>query len=541
MQLPRGFAIGLAYLSAYVGLDWLSFVYEFSIVGITPWNPPPGASLAVLLQFGLRYAPWLPAAAMVADLIVRGLPSSFAIAAGSALAIGAGYTVAALVLRRYCQFDAALARLRDVVALLAVAVVASLAVAATSVGLFTLGGHVSSADFASAALRFWVGDFIGIATLTPLLLRIANRSAIAPSAGAGGLETAAQALSIVLALWVVFGVESTDEFKFFYLLFLPIIWIALRRGLDGAAVAVLAMQVGLLWLAEQRGFGATTVTEFQILLAVLATTGLLIGAVVSARWRTDQALRDSEGRLRQRQAELAHVSRLTMMGGMASALAHELNQPLTAIRAYARAFQVMLRRQPPDVAGALANMDDAVRQADHAGEIIRRLRDFLRRGEVLMERAPIQPIILEMIEFVAAEARQRGIGLRAEIAPGLPEAMIDRVQIGQVLLNLLRNAIDAMAAAERATGSVAVLASAADPGSIEVTVADDGTGIAAEVRETLFKPFTTSKAEGMGLGLAICQSIVEAHGGRLRLDRSDDRGTVFKFTVPTAPPSRADQ
>jgi hypothetical protein len=187
-------------------------------------------------------------------------------------------------------------------------------------------------------------------------------------------------LAIAIALWVIFGLKYTDEFKFFYLLFLPMIWIAMRHGIQGATVALAASHVGINAILEWRGLHAITVVEFQMLMLGLAVTGLFLGMAVSTR-------RAAEERLHQREAELNQAMRLAAAGEMAQAIAHELNQPLVAVANYARAGRAMLE-DPPRHAALLADTLDKIdREANRAGQVMRRLREFFRGGGLRPERS----------------------------------------------------------------------------------------------------------------------------------------------------------
>ena len=239
----------------------------------------------------------------------------------------------------------------------------------------------------------------------------------------------------------------------------------------------------------------------------------------------------TEARLQELQAELVHVSRLTAMGEMASALAHELNQPLSAIANYVKGSQrllaVSIDERAPQIRDA---MDKAADQALRAGQIIRRLRDFVARGESERRVEDIRKLIEEASALALVGAKDRGVRVRFDLAPRAEFVLADKVQIQQVLLNLIRNAIEAMDGSERRDLTIAT---AASPGKmIEISVADTGSGIAPEIVAQLFQPFVTSKAQGMGVGLSISRTIVEAHGGTIAPRPNPGGGTVFSFTLP---------
>ena len=524
---------GVGFVVLYVALDWISYIHAFAPLGITPWNPPPGLSLALFLRRGLGYAPWLFVAAMAADMVVRGFPAPLHISLLSAAIITAGYAAAGWALRRLLGTNPALDRLRDVLALFGVSMAATFGVALLQIAVFAVAGLLPWSDFADAALRFWVGDVIGIAVVTPFLLR-ATPDRVRRFRALGrrrAIEIALQVASICAVLAVVFGLFPADAFKFFYLLFLPVIWLAVRHGIDGAAGGILVAQIGLILAIQSLDYGAETVTEFQILMLALSFTGLLIGAVVTERARAQRALSDSERRLRERQDELAQFARARAIGEMASSLAHELSQPLTAAVSYIGACRRLLAAPNADQARVIDAIDKAERQTKRAGEVLAGLRDFLYRGETHLVPLPFGAIIDSVVALAAPEAERLGVTLTRRDGANHARVLVDRVQIEQALLNLVRNGMEAIVEAGAAERRIEI-GSRADDRSVEGWVADTGVGVAEDVAERLFHPFVTTKEHGMGLGLTITRSIIEAHGGRLWFEPGAAGGSVFRFTLP---------
>lgn len=264
---------------------------------------------------------------------------------------------------------------------------------------------------------------------------------------------------------------------------------------------------------------------------------------ITERRRTEAVLSESGQRLRELQAELLHVSRLSAAGEMASALAHELNQPLTAIATAVRAAQRMLPSLLDNMAAEAdlrEAMDLTAEQALRAGQIVRRLRDFVTRdGDVEKRMESLTKLVEDAGVLALVGARERGVRVGFGFAQHLPPVLVDRIQIQQVIINLIRNALEAMASEGDGAPrrhELALEASPAGSGMVEVVIADTGPGLAPEVADSLFSPFTSTKHGGMGMGLAICRSIIEAHGGRLWVEPNPGRGTVFRFTLPTAAP-----
>lgn len=240
---------------------------------------------------------------------------------------------------------------------------------------------------------------------------------------------------------------------------------------------------------------------------------------------------EAERRLHEMQQELLHVSRLSTMGQMASTLAHELNQPLAAVSNYVNASRHLLGTgRPEDRDKIVQHMGKATEQIERAGQIIRRLRGFI--GGTGAQRKPedLNQTVEEASALALVGAKQRQIKFNLDPAPDLPHALIDRVQIQQVVLNLVRNAMEAME--EVTHRELTVSTAAATPGWARVIVRDTGLGLSDGIRERLFQPFATTKATGMGLGLSICRSIIEAHGGVLEAGGEPGPGATFFFTVP---------
>jgi len=243
--------------------------------------------------------------------------------------------------------------------------------------------------------------------------------------------------------------------------------------------------------------------------------------------------RKTEERLESLQSELIHVSRLSAMGTMASTLAHELNQPITAIANYVEAIRDQLADPDPDDLPMMREaLDDTAKEALRAGRIVRRLRDFVARGEVEKTVEALPELINEAAVLGLIGAREKGIAPHFDLDPYASPVLVDRVQIQQVLINLIRNACEAMG--DSAERTLKVSSCADQPGFVRVTVSDTGAGVVPEIADQLFTAFVTSKSEGMGVGLSICRTIVEANGGRIWMEPRVGGGSEFHFTLMRA-------
>jgi PAS domain S-box-containing protein len=629
----RSLLIVAGYVAVYVALDWVSYIHPLGPFAITPWNPPPGLSLALLLVYGLRFAPALVVAGLAAELIVRGWPTNVAATVLATAVVAAGYAALAVALRR--RIDPALASVRDAAWFVGLVAAATILVAAAYVAVFAAVGQVAAPGIARTVFQFWVGDAIGILVTTPVLAHLLRDGVRLPP-GRRAHEAAAQAAALAVALWLVFGVAPAAAAKFFYVLFLPLIWVSVRHGAAGAAFALLAIQLGTVAAVQIQGLAAATLLEFQLFMSALAVTGLFLGALVSERSRAQDALeareaqlttvfetapdgilvldgrgrivrangaagamlgvpapalagtalralvpgvaldaaplarteyaarrgdgsgfpvemaigrtaggaqplyiavlRDVsdrkaiEGQLRERETELARSLRLAAAAETASALAHELNQPLSAIGSYVRACTLLLERPEANRARLESTMRTVVAEVGRAGEVVRRLRDFFRSGTSRFERLAPGALAHGALEALAPRLERHRIEAELDLAPGLPDLQVDRLQIETVLHNLLSNAIDAIVAGECAQRRITLAVGLADT-AVRFAVTDSGPGVPAPVAANLFRPFSTTKPEGMGLGLAISRSIVENHGGRLVAEPTA-QGASFAFTLP---------
>jgi signal transduction histidine kinase len=520
---------GAVYLALYVLLDWGSYFFAYSVAGMTPWNPQAGLSLALLLRYGLGFWPFVALGTVVAEIVVRGQDAWPVLATLAAIAALA-YAAAAALLTRGLGVAFRAPTVRGAIAFMLVATGAAAAVGFFQAELFAAVGDIARGQIPLAALRAATGELSGIFVLTPLLMRLAEQGWHETRRRLAGLrwETALQAIALALALWLVFGLESTDEFKFFYLLLLPVGWVALRHGFDGACAAALGAQLGTFLLSLHRGFEAETATEFQILSVALMATALVAGAIADERTRAALAL--AEHRIR-----LAHAARISAAGEMTSALAHELSQPLAAMATYIAACRRAARDGAPR-AELIESIDAAAAQAERARQVIARLRGFLRRGEVTLAEVSAQSVLTEAVALIRPEAELNRIEIALAFDPAPIRIRADTVQLQQVVLNLVRNAVEAIVGAGASARRIEI-ALGRDGGEAEIAVADTGPGIAPEVAATLFEPFASGKPKGMGLGLAIGRSLIEAHGGRLTLAPArPGEGARFVIRLPLAGP-----
>lgn len=521
-------------IASHVVLEWLGFMHAHDGVPITPWSPGHGVMFAALILGGRQYGLVFFVGVLLAEFSVLRTSLPLPVLVLTSAIIAGTYTAVAEVSRSMLNRDRAEFLTRDILVLFAAGLAGSLVVSMLLCVTLLSIDHFDLADIARTAVPLILGDLIGIVVVTPLVLRayairsqLISRSQVIAAELA--LLSAAVLPLLILATW-----PGLQQPSLFYLLFMPIVVAAVRYGIDGACASLALVQLILIGLLHFHGVDLSRFTEYQMLMLVLTLTGLVVGALVSERRQADEATRQADERLGQMQAEAARAARLNLVSGMAAALAHEINQPTTAARALARSVQEILKAPKPDYERARANLATMIEQIDHAGSVVSRMREFLRRGEPHLSTVDTSIVLSESLALVRPLAAMRQIELEAQIETPLPQIWADRVQLQQVVINLIRNSVDAIAEAGRSDGTIRVMATSSER-TVEISVRDNGAGINPDLVDTLFEPMSTSRMDGTGLGLSICKTIVEAHGGRIWLADASPGRTEFRFSLPTAP------
>jgi signal transduction histidine kinase len=479
----------------YLLLDWVSYIHPLGPFNITPWNPQPALAIAWMLLGGLVHAPAVFATIFLADVVIRDVPQGISLL--TALTLAAGYAGIAFALRLLLRPGPRLQSLGQLTLFIAAVILGSAAIAIVFVGVLHAGGQLERSAAFPAWLRFWVGDAVGILVTAPLLLVVADaQGRRAFAALAARWETYLQVALLAATLWLIFEGLGGDPSHHFYLVFLPLIWMAIRHGLGGAIVAVGVVQVGVVLGIHHHPLQRLPIIELQALVAALTLTALYLGVMMDERQRANERLKQS--------------LRLATAGEMAGAIAHEVNQPLTALTNYARSGQMLMQAGRAAELGAV--IERMLAEAQRASEVVRRLRDFFREGSTRLERVPVAEL-LESVRRNAAHATVAELTVSGQ--PGLPDVLVDRLQIELVLRNLVSNAAEAIHAHAPEGGRIDVSAERHDAQHVRVVVSDSGPGIPAGSRERVFEPFVSGKPSGMGLGLAVSRAIAEAHGGTL--------------------------
>lgn len=496
-------------------LDWASYIDPLQGLNITPWSPAPALGILFLLRRRQGW-PVVFLALMASDILVRGASMHLGAALLLNVCLTIGYLAMARLLQRHGCGDGLFVDRTGLAWWSVILVLGSLANSLVFVAGLTLAGLLPLQGWSDAVLRFWVGDGVGIFVTLPLLawLRDSRRRQLLWSM-LFRLETLAYTALAALSLWIAFVPGAEAHFRYFYVLFLPLVWAASRQGLGGAVYCTALLQLGMLAVGGLAEPESVSLFELQMRSLLLALVGFLIGTAVDEQRRAAQDLRQT--------------LRLAAAGEMAGALAHELNQPLTALAAYGAASEQLLARGESDPL-LRQTVRKMVAESARAADVVRRLRDFFRTGSTSLEILPLTELVAAALERFGERAAGQGIALT--VAP-VPELTLhaDRLQLEVVLRNLLANAFDAVAATppERER-RVLLAAEAAGADRLLLRIEDSGPGLSAAMADRAFEPFVSTKSSGLGLGLAISRAIVEAHGGRLVLEVGD-HGCV-KLTLP---------
>ena len=506
------------FVACYVLLDWLSYIEPLFGLNITPWNPDPALGLVIWIRFGRRAAlPWL-LALVLSELMVRDLLLGWPLTLLFSAQLVLGYGLIAEVLSARFA-DVKLLDTRHRLFSWLGTVLGGLVInGALYVFLLWVAGFVPPGALGQAIARFVVGDIVGVVVWMPLfwlMLSMEGRRAL--STLLGHLETAAYLFVSALLVWAVFNqVVGSSEYKHFYLLFLPIVWAATRHGLAGSSLAAFVLQFGIIAVIHTDAVGSVPFAELQLLGAALAMVGFFIGVLVDEQRQTAEGLKQS--------------LRLAAAGEMAAALAHELNQPMTALAAYGRACEHLLARGESGVV-LRETIGKMVHESNRASEVVRRLREFFRSGAMQLENTDLDLIIATVTQQFEAQCAAHRVQLDVPAACMLT-VRGDRLQIELVIRNLIANALDAVQSRHQVGGRISLNVVSLKGGRVQLTLRDNGPGVSKAVAARMFEPFVSGKSSGLGLGLVLSRAIVEAHGGQLWAEVGD--GGIFNFILPIA-------
>jgi signal transduction histidine kinase len=527
------------YLGAKIG-----FAFTFQPHPISTLWLPNALLLSALLLSPVSSWWVLLAAALPAHLAAElqsGVPLAMVLgwfASNSAEAL-----IGAVCIRRFCASPLRFDSFRDVgVFLLLGAFLAPLLSSFLDAALVTSIGWGEGAYWQLVRLRF-LSNGLAAMIVVPFVTTWAE-GGLAAIRTAPVKRTAEAALLFLCLLAVVFAIfdrQQSGSNTFHALLNVPLpflLWAAVRFGPRVTSTTILLLVLLAIWGATHgEGPFVTSSPEenarsVQLFLIAMTVPVLLLAAALEERRKDIVAQRRAELEAKEQRAQLTHLTRVALLGQLSGALAHELNQPLTAILSNAQAALHFLKADRIDPAELREILDDIVAEDQRAGEVIHRLRALFKRGETELQLLRVNELVRESLDLAHGDLVTRNVAVATDLSPNLPPVRGDRVQMQQVLLNLLVNACEAMSADAGGPHHVTIATCTTDDGAVQISVTDRGPGIPAEQEPRLFEPFFTTKHQGLGLGLSISRSIVTAHGGRLWGTNNAGPGATFRIVLP---------
>ena len=481
------------------------------------WHPAAGFALFLLLRWGRQTLLPLLVACLLAAWLTPAYPgpgpSHFGLSLAAALLPLPGYALLAWLMGRHLPGSEFFASHRGLLLWTGAATAISLLSGVLQAGLLP-GAVLTTSSWEDAVVHYAVAETAGMLAVLPLAWCLADPE-LRPGFSARILawETAAWSAGIALVLWAALQRPATPSMAY-YLLFLPLAWAAARQGMAGAIAAAIVLESAVTLAAMLPGPHTARIVDVQTLVLTLTLSGFLIGIAVDAARRASDELRQS--------------LRLAAAGEMAAALAHELNQPLTALAAYGSACARLVARDGGDPL-LQKTVHAIVAESQRASNVLKRLREFFRSGSTALERLPLADLVEAASAPFVRQAQSEGVDFQVGAIPAAI-LLADRVQLEIVLRNLLANAFQAVEQQPRLPAPRVRLEAGAEGGWIWIRIVDNGPGIANKIRARLFEPFISLKSSGLGLGLAISRAIVETHGGTLAVEPSPHG--ILRITLP---------
>jgi two-component system sensor kinase FixL len=514
---------GIAFLVVYLALNMLTEWHEFDRLGITLWSPDNGLSLALLIE-SVAFAPFVFLGAVLTDTFVAGVHHSIYVTVVAELLLTSVYVVLAYFLRHRLEFTVRQSRLADLPAFLMFIPAGALLSSFVYCVTLYLGGALLADKFLVAMRNFWIGDTLGIITIVPAVTSVF--ALLSKPRWRWSAYTLSSLSIFLLGTFVGFAalIGVGDRLYYlFYLLFLPIIWVAMREGYAAVALALVTVQLTLAAITVFVGYDTKDFAILQLLMLVLSITGLLLGAVTTERLNAAQLLHEQ-------QTELARMADFARVGAMGMELAHEISQPLSTVTTYLHAARRLMQSSVASepVMDALIKAEG---EAQRAREVLERIRDFVSNGALDLQALDLSTLAEKIAALCREEATSRGIRIENESIRPIPPVKADRVQIEQVLNNLVANAIDAASERSDARGHVIIRVAAGDE-AVVMQVEDNGPGVAPEMAARIFEAYQTTKTRGMGLGLSLSLRIVQRHAGRLWWEPNRPEGARFVVALP---------
>jgi two-component system, LuxR family, sensor kinase FixL len=516
---PRFWLTGIVFLAVYLAVNVVTVRYQFEALGITLWSPDNGLAVLLLMR-GAKFIPFVFAGAVLADVLISHVQHSLYVTVLAEFASTLGYAGIAVALRDVLKFSLKRTDLADVIIMVAAAPAAAVLSSLIYCGVLYLADSLPAEQFATALRHFWIGDTVGI-----IAILAAATAAFTLWSKArlvwrrdDAINWSVFVVSSYLVFVLLYRASTGHAYNLFYLMFLPIIWMGMRTGYAGVAIALLGTQTALFMTASHIGLNDNDFDQFQILMLVLSITGLILGAAVTERERANK-------RLREQQDELVRISARATAGAMGMVLAHELSQPLSTFATYAVAARRMLQ-SGAGKGPVIDALSRAEAEAKRTRLVLERIRDLVSVGRMEPRLLDLADVTLKIQALRMEGANARGVDIAVESVRSIPRVKADRVGIEQVLNNIVGNAVDAAAERRDARGRVVIRVIGRDGGAI-VQIDDNGPGVAPEMTKSLFEAYQSSKPRGMGLGLTLSRQIVHQHGGRISWQSIAPEGTRF--------------
>ena len=518
--VPRAWLIAAGYLTLYLLLDWASYVQPLPHTSITPWNPNTGVVMALLLARGAGWAPLVAISIFAGELLTDDGPPPWRVLALTSTYLAVVYACAAWTLRRRGG-EQPVATPGGAAWFAGIIAAASGIAAAGYVAILVSADQVAAEETRAAITHYWIGEFSGIIALTPVLLLKVNPAALWEEIPRHRREFFMQAAGAVVGVGLAFALAAARDVRLFYPLFAPVTWVALRHGVPGAMISVSLVQTALVAALELTP-GSIPLFDVQFPLLSLGITALFLGALASQR---DTALRQ----MRHQEAALQRSMRFATAGQLASALAHELNQPMTALLSYVRAAELMTEQCGGDDERLAGTLHKAGAEAGRATAVLRRLREFYRGEGARLEPTDAVAVCMRVAQGLQERMRRGAVEFDLRHGGEIPRVMFDHMQLEIVIHNLLTNSLDAFDALPVGASRMCRIEIAVEVRDENVLIAvdDSGPGIAPDFASRLFEPFITNKVTGMGLGLSLSRTFLRNQGGDLWSESSRLGGARF--------------
>ena len=515
LRAVRAVWLAGAFCLAYIALDVISGP-EARYQTIAPvWHPAAGLALYLVLRRGQRAALPLALAAVLAATITPALPAQPGLSLLTGLLPLPIYLAVGAAMRRFLPGDAFHASHGGLLLWAVFSTLGSLLGAVAYATMLHGPEAFAARPWLDVVARYAIAETAGMLVVVPVCRFLLDEELRAAYLGRILRRETAAYIALLAAVLAVALQRPAPESLAYYLLILPLAWSAARQGMAGAVTAALVLEIGVTVAALRPIAHPAQIPNVQMLVLMLTLSGFLIGIAV------DVARRASH--------ELRHSLRLATAGEMAGAVAHELNQPLTALSIYGSACERLLQRGDGDRELLHKTVRAMVAESQRASDVLKRLREFFRTGTTALEPLSLAALVGEAVASFAAQAGQEDVRLETGALP--PATVLgDRVQLGIVLRNLLSNAIQAVASMPAGLERRIAVDAGVDGEWIWIRIADNGPGIADKIRARLFEPFISLKSSGLGLGLAISRSIVETHGGTLGVEPGPH--AILKITLP---------